>query len=91
VSVVMLITELLRGVELNPGQLAELRAINSLYYTQLARSESAPSASSSALDDLVLARVREMLRSEQRILFDRNRAALRPTEEHNGARIERSL
>lgn len=68
------------GVELDPGQLAELRAINSLYYTQVARSESASSASSSALDDLVLARVREMLRGEQRILFDRN-----------GARVERSL
>jgi len=88
VSVVMLVAELLKGVELDPGQVAELRAINSLYYTQLARSGG---ASSSALDDLVLARVREMLRSEQRFLFDRNRAALRSTEEHNGARIERSL
>ena len=87
----MLVTELLKGVDLNPGQLAELRAINSLYYTQLARSESASSPSSPALDDLVLARVREMLRSEQRTLFDRNRAALRSTEEHNGARSERYL
>jgi hypothetical protein len=87
----MLVAELLKGVELDPGQLAELRAINSLYYSQLARSEGASSASSSALDDLVLARVREMLQSEQRIHFDRNRAALRSTEEHNGARIERSL
>jgi hypothetical protein len=91
VSVVTLVTELLKGVELDPGQLAELRAINSLYYTQIARSESASGAPSSALDDLVLARVREMLRSEQRTLFDRNRAALRSTEEHNGARIERYL
>jgi hypothetical protein len=97
VSVVTLVTELLTGVELDPGQLAELRAINSLYYTQVARSESASSASSassvssSALDDLVFARVREMLRSEQRILFDRSRAALWPNEEHSGARIERSL
>jgi hypothetical protein len=91
VSVVTLVTELLKGVELDPGQLAELRAINSLYYTQSAREETASSASSSALDNLVLARVREMLRSEQRILFDRSRAALRPNEEHIGARIERNL
>jgi hypothetical protein len=91
VSVVTLVTELLKGVELDPGQLAELRAINSLYYTQSARDETASSASSSALDNLVLARVREMLRSEQRILFDRSRAALRPNEEHIGARIERNL
>jgi hypothetical protein len=86
-----LATVLLKGVELDPGQLAELRAINSLYYTQSARDETASSASSSALDNLVLARVREMLRSEQRILFDRSRAALRPNEEHIGARIERNL
>lgn len=70
----MLVAELLRGVELDPGQLAELRAISSLYYTQVARSEGTPST---ALDDLVLARVREMLRGEQRILFDRNRVGLR--------------
>jgi len=96
-SVVTLVTELLKGVELDPGQLAELRAINSLYYTQLARSETASSVSSvssvssAALDDLVLARVREMLRTEQRIVFDRSRAAVRPNEEHIGARIERNL
>lgn len=90
-SVVTFVAELLKGVELDPGQLAELRAINSLYYTQVARSEGASSASSSAPDDLVVARVREMLRGEQRTLFDRNRAALRATEEHNGARTERFL
>ena len=87
----MLLAELLKGVELDPGQVAELRAINSLYYTQSARDETASSASSSALDNLVLARVREMLRSEQRIVFDRSRAAVRPNEEHIGARIERNL
>jgi hypothetical protein len=91
VSVVTLVTELLKGVELGPGQLAELRAITSLYYTQLARSETESSVSSSALDELVLARVREMLQGEQRNLFDRNRAAVRPDDEHNGARIERYL
>jgi hypothetical protein len=67
----MLVAELLKGVELDPGQVAELRAMTAHYYTQVARSESAPNASSSALDELILARVREMLNGEQRLLFDR--------------------
>ncbi len=85
----MVVAELLKGVELDPGQLAELRAINSLYYTQVASGESA-SSTGSALDALVFARVREMLHGEQRPLFDRNRAALRSSEDHSGARIERN-
>ena len=74
-SVVTLVTELLKGVELAPGQLAELRAITSLYYTRLASTATLPSISSSALDELILARVREMLQGEQRSLFDRNRGS----------------
>lgn len=83
-----MVTRLLKGVELAPGQLAELRAITSLYYTQLARSASASSVSSSVLDDLVLTRVRDMLQGEQQISFDRNRAERQLDEERIGARIE---
>jgi hypothetical protein len=84
----MLVAELLQGVELSAGQLAELRAIDSLYYTQLAKDAN---ASSVALDDLVVARVRAMLQGEQRILFDRNRAARRSGELHTDARVERHI
>ena len=86
-----MVAQLLKGIELAPGQLAELRAINSLYYTQLARKATVSSVSSSALYDLVLTRVREMLLGEQQISFDRNRAACELDEARNGARTERYL
>jgi len=69
--------QLLAGVELTPGQLAELRAITSFYYTQLETSASASSEKSSELYDVVFARVRDMLTSDQQLLFDRNREAAR--------------
>ena len=63
-----IVTQLLEGLELTPGQLAELRAITAHFYTQLATSASASSESTSMLDDLVLARVRDMLRDAQRVV-----------------------
>ena len=88
-SVMTIVSPLLRGVELTPGQLAELRAIDALYYSKLARNSGASSTSTLALDDLVLARVRDMLQGEQRAQFDRNRAAGHSDEARDGARIER--
>lgn len=84
-----MVEPLLKGLELTPGQLAELRAIDSLYYSSLARESASSSAPPGALDDRVLARVRDMLHPEQRARFDRNRAALSSGEAHDGARIER--
>ncbi len=86
----MTATQLLKGVELTPGQMAELRAINSLYYSRLASSELAREASGSspsdtALHDLVLGRVRDMLRGDQRIIFERNLAMLESDEARDGA------
>ncbi len=83
-----MVAPLLKGLELSPGQLAELRAIDTLYYTQLARNSS---ESSSMLADLVLTRVREMLRDDQRVIFDRNRAACQLDDTRGGTRIERHL
>lgn len=74
------------GVELTPGQLAELRAIDAFYYTQLAthpESEAAP-----GIHALVLTRVRDMLRQDQRELFDGNRDA-RSCGARKSDRIER--
>jgi hypothetical protein len=88
-SVMTMMSPLLRGVELTPGQLAELRAIDALYYSILASESGASSPSTVALDDLVLARVRDMLQGEQRAQFDRNRAACHSGEARDGARIER--
>ena len=84
-----MVTQLVEGLELTPGQLAELRAINSLYYTQLASSQlgrdaSGSIASGAALHDLVLARVREMLRAEQLIIFERNLATSESNEARDG-------
>ena len=86
----MAATQLLKGVELTPGQMAELRAINSLYYSRLASSElareaSGSNASGTALHDLVLGRVRDMLRGDQRIIFERNLAALESDEARDRA------
>lgn len=80
---------LLKGVELTPGQLAELRAIDVQYYSRLASDSASPGKSSSAPDDLVLARVRDMLHDDQRAMFDRNRDARHSDETRGGARIER--
>jgi hypothetical protein len=85
----MMVAPLLHGVELTPGQLAELRAIDALYYSTLASDSATSSTSTLALDDLVLARVRDMLHDEQRVRFDRNRAARHSGEARGGARIER--
>lgn len=76
----------LSGVELTPGQLAELRAIDSFYYTHLAthsESESGP-----GIHALVLARVRDMLREHQLPVFDGNRDA-RSAGARESDRIER--
>ncbi len=86
----MAATRLLNGVELTPGQMAELRAISSLYYSRLAASELAREASGSspsgaALHDLVLDRVRDMLRGDQLTIFERNLAALESDEARNAA------
>lgn len=77
----------LNGVELTPGQLAELRAIDSFYYTHLAthpQSDSDP-----GIHALVLARVRDMLREHQRAVFDGNRDARSSGAARERDRIER--
>jgi hypothetical protein len=78
-------TQHLKDVDLTPGQLAELRAINALYYSSLARDASGSIASAAALHDLVLARVRDMLRADQLIIFERNLAASEPDEAREGS------
>lgn len=77
----------LRGVELTPGQLAELRAIDSFYYTALATHSE--SKSGPAIHALVLARVRDMLRENQRAVFDGNRVARESGAARDSDRIER--
>jgi len=84
-----MVAPMLKDVELTPGQLAELRAIDALYYSRLADSSTSSSASTVALDDLVLARVRDMLRDDQRAQFDRNRAVRHSDEARDGAHIDR--
>lgn len=88
-SVVTMMEPLLRGVDLTPGQLAELRAIDALYHTRVFADSGAASESSSALDELVIGRVREMLQGEQRIVFDRNRQARQSDQARDGDRTER--
>lgn len=83
------LTQLLQGLELTPGQLAELRAITSLYYTRLAASGSASSEIDPALRDLVLRRTRDMLRSDQQSIFDRNREAAGSGEARHDVHTER--
>lgn len=80
---------LLRGVDLTPGQVAELRAIDALYHTRVAANAGTSIESSSALDDLVLGRVRDMLRGEQRVVFDRNRESRQPDQARDSDRTER--
>lgn len=75
-----MVAPLLKGVDLSPGQLAELRAIDTLYYSRLESDSASPGKSSPVLANLVLVRVRDMLRDDQRAMFDRNR---------DGARIGR--
>jgi hypothetical protein len=89
-SVMMMAAPLLEGVELTPGQVAELRAIDALYYSRLASDVAPSSATTLTLDDLVLARVRDMLHEEQRARFDRNRAAHHSDQARDSARIERT-
>ncbi|MFI5241936.1 MAG: hypothetical protein ACHQRL_02915 [Gemmatimonadales bacterium] len=67
----------LKGVDLSPGQLAELRAIDALYYSRLESDSASRGESSPALTNLVLVRVRDMLHDEQRVMFDRNRGGAR--------------
>lgn len=85
----MIVTQLLEGLELTPGQLAELRAITSHYYTRLASTASDASDPTSMPDDLMLARVRDMLRDDQRVVFDPRRELHRLAQARNGARSER--
>lgn len=70
---------LLDGIRLTPGQLAQLRAINTKYYTALASLERDPGAAGRGPADLQLliaADIREMLTDDQRDVFDRNLAAI---------------
>ncbi|MEP7087627.1 MAG: hypothetical protein ABI884_10000 [Gemmatimonadota bacterium] len=86
-SVMTMMAPLLNGVELTPGQLAELRAIDSFYYTHLATHSG--SESEAGIHERVLTRVRDMLREEQRLVFDRNREASGSCAARDSARIER--
>ncbi|HXT48372.1 MAG TPA: hypothetical protein VN717_07005 [Gemmatimonadaceae bacterium] len=88
-SVMTMMAPLLEGVELTPGQLAELRAIDAQYYSRLASDSASPGKSGPAPEDTVLARVRDMLHDDQRAMFDRNREARHSDEARDGARIER--
>lgn len=88
-SVVTKVTRLVEGFDLTPGQVAELRAINSLYYSRLAGNQSASSDCGAELEHLVVGRVRAMLAPDQQILFDHQLAALRLDESRDGASMER--
>ena len=88
-SVFTKLQPLLSGVELTPGQLAELRAIDAHYYTRLATQSGESAESSAALDGLVLARVRDVLRDDQREVFERNRQARQTSQAREGDRSDR--
>ncbi|MEP7065739.1 MAG: hypothetical protein ABI889_06875 [Gemmatimonadota bacterium] len=88
-SVMQMVGPLLRGVELTPSQLTELRAIDTMYYSTLASAPPSPSGSPRELEERVLARVREMLHADQRASFDRNCAAGLTGETRDGAPFER--
>jgi hypothetical protein len=88
-SVLTMMAPLLSGVELTPGQLAELRAIDTLYHTRRATQSGEPNECSFALDDTVLTRVRDMLRDDQRAMFDRNREARQPGQARESDRSGR--
>jgi hypothetical protein len=87
-SLLAMMSPLLSGVDLTPGQLAELRAINALYYTRLATQSGEPNEREPALEGVVLTRVREMLRDDQRAIFDRNRRARPPGQARESDRFE---
>ncbi|HEV7706215.1 MAG TPA: hypothetical protein VGO46_18090 [Gemmatimonadaceae bacterium] len=80
-----MVAPLLKDAELTPGQLAELRAIDALYYSRIAGGADSSSASMLALDNLVLARVRDMLQGEQRARFDRELAARQANDARDAA------
>ncbi|MEJ7813280.1 MAG: hypothetical protein WKG32_22915 [Gemmatimonadaceae bacterium] len=73
--------DLTRGLELTPDQLAELRAIGTMYqrerYALAQREPGDVGAPPDALMATVIWRVRAMLRDEQRPAFDRNVEAWR--------------
>ncbi|MFI5241975.1 MAG: hypothetical protein ACHQRL_03110 [Gemmatimonadales bacterium] len=83
-SALSLTAPLLAGVDLSPGQLAELRAIDVMYHTRRAASD----AAGNNLEYLVVARVREMLRDDQKPVFDRNWASRRRDWAHGGDRVD---
>jgi hypothetical protein len=85
-SVATIVSPLLGGLELTPGQLAEMRAIDTMYYTRLAAQQG---ESGAALDRLVLTRVRDMLRDDQRAMFDRNRQARQSDQARESDRSDR--
>lgn len=70
--------ELLEGVQLTPGQLAELRAISAMAYSEFARGE-APAD----LFERVCARLRVMLTTRQADLFDGNLRAWRSSPDRD--------
>lgn len=84
-----MVAPLLENVELTPGQIAELRAIDTMYHTRIASDPDASSTALLALDDLVIARVRDMLHDDQRSRFDGNRAARHSDEARSSAHAER--
>jgi hypothetical protein len=70
---------LLVEVPLTPGQLAQLRAINTKYYTMLASVGRSAGMNDSMLPEhraMVAAEIREMLTVEQRVVFDRTMAGV---------------
>jgi hypothetical protein len=74
--------ELLLGdTKLTPGQVAQLRAINTKYFTELyalqqtAGAEDA--ADQAALEAVIAQDIRDMLTEDQRVVLDRNWARLR--------------
>jgi len=88
-SVATIVAPLLRGVELTPGQLAEMRAIDAMYYTSLAAPAGPAAESDAALEGLVVTRVRDMLRDDQRAMFDRNRQARQSNQARESDRSDR--
>lgn len=74
---------LLGDTVLDAGQLAQLRALNTKYFTQLyAIGQSSGDAAAmerrrDALHERILADIRDMLTDEQRVVFDRSRGPMR--------------
>ena len=69
---------LLGDVQLTPGQAAQLRALNTKYFTELyalSRTDRPPAGQEAelvALDAMIARDIREMLTEEQRDVLDRN-------------------